>query len=99
MSELRVVCAGRHEEENMMRTILTSLAAASALALAASPAYAGGGLGGCSSSYEQVVESTMPEETVAMSTFDGTVAVEDEVAVTETVCADGDADCLTPPAE
>ena len=84
-----------------MRTILTTFAAASALALAASPVYAGGGFGGCSSNHEQVVESTMPEETVAMSTFDGTspVAVEDEAAVTETVCADGDANCQTPPAE
>jgi hypothetical protein len=85
----------------MMRTILTSLAAASALALAASPAYAGGGFGGCSANHEQVVESTMPNETVAMTTFDGTdpVAVEDEAAVAETVCADGDANCQTPPAE
>lgn len=86
-----------------MRTILTTFAAASALALAASSAYAGGGLGfgGCSSNHEQVVESTMPDETVAMSTFEGTVPVvaEDEAAVTETVCADGDADCQTPPAE
>ncbi|HSG95648.1 MAG TPA: hypothetical protein VLA28_09005 [Afifellaceae bacterium] len=86
-----------------MRTILTSLAAASALALAASSASAGGGFGfgGCSSSHEQVVESTMPEQDVAMSTFDGSfpVAVEDEAAVTETVCADGDANCQTPPAE
>lgn len=84
-----------------MRTILTTFAAASALALAASSAYAGGGLGfgGCSSNHEQVVESTVPDETVAMSTFEGTVAVEDEAAVTATVCADGDADCQTPPAE
>ena len=86
-----------------MRTILTTLAAASALALAASSAYAGGGLGfgGCSSNHEQVVESTAPEETVAMSTFDGavSVAIEDEAAVTETVCADGNADCQIPPAE
>ncbi len=87
-----------------MRTILTTLAAASAVALAASSAYAGGGfggLGGCSYGYQKVVESTAPDETVAMSTFEGTslVVVEDEVAVTETVCADGDADCKTPPAE
>ncbi len=84
-----------------MRTILTTFAAASALALAASSAYAGGGLGfgGCSSNHEQVVESTMPDETVAMSTFEGTVTVEDEAAVTETVCADGDANCQTPLAE
>jgi hypothetical protein len=95
--------AGPAEEENTMRTILTSFAAASALALAASSAYAGGdfGFGGCSSSHEQVVESTMPEEKVAMSTFNGSVpvAVEDKAAKTEAVCADGDADCLTPPAE
>jgi hypothetical protein len=88
----------------MMRIILTTFAAASALALAVSSAYAGGGFGGgfgCSSSHEQVVESTMPEEKVAMSTFEGTspVAIEDEAAKTETVCADGDADCLTSPAE
>ena len=84
-----------------MRTILTTFAAASALALTASSAYAGGGFGGCSANHEQVVESTMPEETVAMSTFDGTspVVVEDEAAVTETVCADGDASCQTPPTE
>ena len=87
-----------------MRTILTSIAAASALALAASSAYAGGGFGGgygCSSNHEQVVESTVPEEAVAMSTFDGAapVAVEDEAAVTESVCADGDPNCQTPLAE
>ncbi len=87
-----------------MRTILTTFAAASALALAVSSAYAGGGfggIGGCSYDYQQVVESTAPEETIAMSTFDGSVpvVVEDEAAVTETVCADGDADCQTPPAE
>jgi len=86
-----------------MRTILTTFAAASALALAASSAYAGGGFGfgGCSSSHEQVVESTVPDENVAMSTFNGSVpvAVEDEAAKAETACADGDADCLTPPAE
>ena len=84
-----------------MRTILTTFAAVSALAIAASTAYAGGGLGfeGCSYGYQQVVESTAPDETVAMSTFEGAVIVEDEAAVTETVCADGDADCQTPPAE
>ncbi len=86
-----------------MRTILTTFAVASALALAVSSAYAGGGFGGfgCASNHEQVVESTMPDETVAMSTFDGTapVVVEDEAAVTETACADGDANCQTPPAE
>ena len=84
-----------------MRTILTTFAAASALALTASSAYAGDGFGGCSANHEQVVESTMPEETIAMSTFDGTnpVVVEDEAAVAETVCADGDANCQTPPAE
>ena len=79
-----------------MRTILTTIAAVSALALAASSAYAGGD---CSYSYQQVVESTAPDEAVAMSTFDGSVVVEDEAAVAETVCADGDADCQTPPAE
>ena len=84
-----------------MRTILTTFAAASALALAASSAYAEGGFGGCSYDHQQVVESTMPEETVAMSTFNGAVpvVVEDEAAVTGTVCADGNADCQTPPAE
>ncbi len=86
-----------------MRTILTTFAAASALALAVSSAYAGGGIGfgGCSGDYQKVVESTAPDETVAMSTFEGIipVAVEDEAAITETVCADGDADCQTPPAE
>ena len=87
-----------------MRIILTTFAAASAVALAASSAYAGGGfggLGGCSDGYQKVVESTAPDETVAMSTFEGAVpvVVEDEAAVTETVCADGDVDCKTPPAE
>ena len=86
-----------------MRTILTTFAAVSALALATSLAYAGGGIGfgGCSDDYQQVVESTAPDERIAMSTFDGSVpvVVEDEAAVTETVCADGDADCQTPPAE
>ena len=85
-----------------MRTILTAFAAASALALAASSAYAGGGFGGfggCSYDYQQVVESTAPEETVAMSTFEGTspVVSEEAMAGTETVCAGGDADCQTPP--
>ncbi len=85
-----------------MRTILTTFAAASALALAASSAYAGGGfggLGGCSYGYQKVVESTAPDETVAMSTFEGIIPVEDEAAITKTVCADGDADCKTPPAQ
>ena len=81
-----------------MRTILITLTAASAVALAASSAYAGSG---CSFDHQQVVESTTSEETVAMSTFDGSVpvVVENEAAVTGTVCADGDADCQTPPAE
>jgi len=79
-----------------MRTILTSLAVA--LALAASSAVAGAD---CFSNHQQSVQSTAPDETVAMTTFDGAnpVAVEDEAAVTETVCADGDANCQTPPAE
>ncbi len=83
-----------------MRTILTTFAAASALALAASPAYAEGGLGGCSASHEQVVQSTVPEEKVAMSTFQGVVPVaEEDAAAAGPVCADGDAECAAPSAE
>jgi len=82
-----------------MRTILTTFAAASALALVASSAYAGGG--GCSFGHQQVVQSTTPDETVAMSTFEGAspVVSEEAMAATETVCAGGDADCQTPPAK
>ena len=81
-----------------MRTILISIAAASALALAASSAYAGSG---CFFDHQQVVETTAPEVTVAMSTFEGAspLVSEEAVAVSQTVCPDGDADCQTPPAE
>ena len=77
-----------------MRMILTSLAAA--LALAASSAVAGAD---CFSSHEQVVKSTAPEETVAMSTHDDQAAVEIKVAEAKTACADGEADCQPKPAE
>ena len=77
-----------------MRIILTSLAAA--LVLAASSAVAGAD---CFSGHQQVMKSTAPEETVAMSTNDDQVAVEVKVAEVKTACADGDANCQPKSAE
>jgi hypothetical protein len=74
-----------------MHKLITGLAAATALALSASAAYAD-----CSG--HNVTASSEPTETVTMSTYDGsavppTVETEKTAEATTSVCAEGDKDC------
>jgi hypothetical protein len=78
-----------------MQKLLTSLAAAAALAFSVSVAQAD-----CYQNHNVTASVAQPDETIAMSTYDGPPArpaVEDEdkaaAAAAQPACAEGDKDC------